>query len=78
MSLSEAMRDEGSLEQCLDELGESIAALDQYPLAVLAIGLRVHLEALLQALLDTELCTRAEVRAFIRGLEQETLQYEDE
>ena len=77
MSLSEAMRDEGSLEQCLDEIGESIAALD-HPLAVLAIGLRVHLEALLQALLDTEICTRAEVRAFIRGLEQETLQYEDE
>ncbi len=78
MSLSEAMRDEGILEQCLDDLGESIAALDQYPLAVLAIALRVHLEALLQALLDTELCTRAEIRAFVRGLEQETLQYEDE
>lgn len=78
MSLSEAMRDEGILEHCLDELGESIAALDHYPLAVLAIGLRVHLEALLQALLDTELCTRAEVRAFLRGLEQEALQYSDE
>ncbi|MBS0579556.1 MAG: hypothetical protein JSR36_09865 [Proteobacteria bacterium] len=78
MSLSEAMRDEGILEQCLDELGESVAALEHYPVAVLAIGLRVHLEALLQALLDAELCTRAEVREFIRGLEQETLQYEDE
>lgn len=78
MSLSEAMRDEGILEQCLDELGESIAALDHYPLAILAIGLRVHLEALLQALLENELCTHAEVRAFVRELEQEVLQYEDE
>ena len=78
MSLSDAMRDEGSLEQCLDELGESVAALDQYPLTVLAVGLRVHLEALLQALLESRLCTPAEVRAFIRELERAALQYEDD
>ena len=37
---------------------------------------RVHLEALLETLLEAEVCTHAEVRAYLRELEREVLQYE--
>ena len=47
-------------------------------LPVLAVALRVHLEALLQALLEGKICTREEVRDFVRELEREALQYEEE
>jgi len=38
----------------------------------------VHLEALLQSLLESGLCSRAELRAFVQELEQEALQYHSE
>jgi hypothetical protein len=44
---------------------------------VLAVALRVHLETLLQALLEGRICTREEVRDFVRELEREALQYEE-
>jgi hypothetical protein len=37
------------------------------------VALRVHLEALLQALLASTLCSSAEIRAFVRELEWEVL-----
>ena len=75
MSFAEAMRDEVSVEECLDELGEALRALEHVPPTLLAVALRVHLEALLQALLESRLCTRAEVRAFVKELERESLEY---
>ena len=48
-----------------------------YPLPVFAVALRVHLQALLQVMLVGDLCTRAEVRAFLKELEREALEYED-
>lgn len=78
MSFADAMRDEGTLEECLDEVGELVAGLDRYAPTMLAVALRVHLEALLQALLEGEVCTRAEVRAFVKELERESLQHEGE
>lgn len=77
MSIVEVSRDEDSVEQCLDELGEALRALQHYPPTVLAVAVRVHLEALLQILLESRLCTRAEVRAYFRELEGEVLRYED-
>jgi hypothetical protein len=76
MSLTDAMRDDGTIEECLDQLGELMSALRHYPPAVLAVALRVHLEALLQALLEAGLCTRAEVRAFVNELAREALEHE--
>jgi hypothetical protein len=46
--------------------------------AVLAVALRVHLETLLQALLEGEVCTREEVRDFVKELERDALQYDED
>jgi hypothetical protein len=73
MSLSDA-RGDGSVEECLDELNDFLAGLSYAP-TVLAVALRVHLETLLQALLEGKLCTREEVRDFVRELERDALQY---
>ena len=75
MSFADALRADHSLEECLDELGEALQALERYPPAVVAVALRVHLETLLQALLESEVCSRAEVRAYLKELEREALQY---
>ncbi len=78
MSLADTERDDGAVEQCLDELNEFIAGLQSYSPTVLAVALRVHLETLLQALLEGRICTREEVRDFLRELEREALQYEED
>jgi hypothetical protein len=75
MSFAEALRADHSLEACLDELGNALRALEDYPPTVAAVALRVHLEALLQALLESQVCSRAEVRAYLKELEHEALQY---
>jgi hypothetical protein len=75
MSFAEAMRDGVSVEECLDELGEALRAFAHVPPTLLAVALRVHLEALLQALIESRVCTRAEVRAFVKELERESLEY---
>lgn len=75
MSPANANYDDGTVEQCIDELNDFFAGLSGFSPAVLAVALRVHLEALLQALLEGELCTREEVRELVRELEREALQY---
>jgi wyosine [tRNA(Phe)-imidazoG37] synthetase (radical SAM superfamily) len=70
-------RDALALEECLDELSEFLDTLQRFSPAIIALALRVHLEAALQALIDARECTREEVREFVRGLEREALQYED-
>jgi hypothetical protein len=45
---------------------------------VLAVALRVHLETLLQALLDGKVCSPEEVRDFVRELERDALQYSED
>jgi hypothetical protein len=77
MSFADEARADGTVEQCIDELNEFIAGLERYPPAALAVALRVHLETLLQSLLEGELCTREEVRDFVRELEREALQYDE-
>jgi hypothetical protein len=76
MSLIDTERNDGTVEQCLDELNDFLAGLQRYSPATLAVALRVHLESLLQALLEGKICTREEVRDFVRELEREALQYE--
>jgi hypothetical protein len=78
MSAADAMREDRTVEECLDELAEMLDRLRGYPLSVLAVALRVHLQALLQVMLVGELCTRPEVRAFLRELEREALEFEGE
>jgi hypothetical protein len=68
---------DGTVEECLDELDDYIAGLSNYPPTVLAVALRVHLETLLQALLEGKICTREEVRDFVKELERDALQYDE-
>ena len=77
MSFADVAHSDGAVEQCLDELNEFVTSLTRYAPTVLAVAMRVHLEALLQALLEGKLCTREEVRDFIRELEREALQYDE-
>lgn len=76
MSLTDLKPVDGSVEQCLDELNDFMAGMQRYSPTTQAIALRVHLESLLQAMLEGDLCTREEVRDFARELEREALQYE--
>jgi len=75
MSFADAPSVDGTVEECLDELNDFIEGL-RYSPTVLAVAMRVHLEAVLRALLEGGLCTREEVRDFIRELERDSLQYE--
>jgi hypothetical protein len=76
MAFADTTADDGTIEECLDELNDLLAGLQRYPPTVLAVALRVHLETLLQALLSEQRCTREEVRDFLRELERDALQYE--
>lgn len=76
MPFTDTARDDGTVEECLDELNDFMAGLQRYSPTVLAVAVRVHLEGLLQAMLEGKLCTSEEVRDFVRELERDALQYE--
>ncbi len=69
MSLAET-RSDATVEECLDELNDFVTGLQRYSPTVIAVALRVHLGTLLQALLEGEMCTREEVRDFVKELER--------
>ena len=62
-----------TLEQCIDEIDQFVASLQRYQEPVLAFALRMHLSAMLRAMVDCHTCTREEVRQFLVELEQEAL-----
>jgi hypothetical protein len=68
--------DEGTLEECLDEMNDFTQTLTRYPPRMIAMAIRAHLEILLRAILECDLCTRDEVREFVRELEQGVLEDE--
>ena len=65
--------DSDAMEECLDRIDEFISTLQRFPDPVIAMSLRVHLAALLRAMLESEQCTRSDVREFVTALEQEAL-----
>ena len=65
--------DNGTIEECIDELDEFIGRLDRYAPPVLAFALRAHLGGLLRAMVDEQVCTREQARQFVLELEQEAL-----
>lgn len=74
MSLAHVEHQDATLEECLDELNDfTTAAMRRYAPSVLAVALRGHLGALLQALLEGRQCSAEEVRDFIRELERDAL-----
>jgi hypothetical protein len=61
------------IEECVDQIDDFIESLDRYPESVIAMALRIHLGALLRAMVNAQLCGRADVREFVAALEQEAL-----
>jgi hypothetical protein len=74
MSLQDPTTTAESIEECLDELNDFIATLERYPPTALAVAMSVHLESVLRALLECELCTRQQVRELVQDLERELLE----
>jgi hypothetical protein len=66
-----------ALEQCVDQIDDFIETLDQYQGSVIALALRIHLGALLRAMLDDQVCSREDVRDFVVALEQEVITGQD-
>jgi hypothetical protein len=66
-----------ALEQCVDEIDDFIETMDHHPGSVIAMALRIHLAALLRAMVDDQLCSRDEVREFLAALEQEAIGAEE-
>jgi hypothetical protein len=63
----------GTIEECIDEIDEFIERLDRYPPPVLAFAMRAHLGSLLRAMVDGHVCTREHARQFVLELEHEAL-----
>ena len=77
MALREATLEEGTLEECLDEINDFVQTLDRYPPRMVALAMRAHMEILLRALLECDMCTRQEIRVFVGELEQAVLEEDD-
>ena len=74
MSPTDETNDDAFVEECIEELGELVMALDQYPPAAVAVAIGTYLEGLLGALLDERQCTADEVRQLLREIEAGVLQ----
>ncbi len=74
MSLQDPTVCAETIEECLDEINDFVATLERYPPTALAIAMSVHLESVLRALLECELCTRQQVRELVQDLERELLE----
>jgi len=68
MSGPAAATDDGLLEECIDELDALVDRLDRFPAFVLALALRVHLNALLSAMKVSDQIGDRELRAFVAGV----------
>jgi len=73
MPTTSRSNEDGTIEECIDEIDTFVDGLERYSVAVLAFALRVHLSGLLRAMVDGEVCSPADVRQFVHDLEQEAL-----
>jgi hypothetical protein len=74
MSLHNPTSTEGAIEECLDEINDFLATLDRYPPTAVAVAMSVHLQSILRALLDCDLCTRQQVRELVEEFEREVFE----
>jgi hypothetical protein len=77
MALRDSTVEAGTLEECLDEINDFVQTLPHYSPRMVAMAMRAHLEVLLRAMLECDLCKRDDVREFVRELEQEVLDETD-
>ena len=68
MSLQDATTTAGAIEECLDEINDFVATLDRYPPTAIAVAMSVHLQTMLSALVECDLCTPQQVRTFVEEL----------
>jgi len=66
--------EEEMIEPCVEVLDELTDALSQFPDTVIAHAFRAHLAALLSVLLEREVWTSDEARAFVTALEEDVLE----
>ncbi len=59
---------EGTIEECIDKLDAFMETLNKFPEPVLALAMRVHVTALLRALLEAQTLTEAQVRDYLSEL----------
>ena len=74
MSLQDPTTAEGAIEECVDEINDFVTTLDRYPPTTIAVALSVHLQTILRALIEHELCTPQQVGSFVRELERDVLE----
>jgi hypothetical protein len=74
MSLQDPTTAEGAIEECLDEINDFVTTLDRYPPTTVAVALSVHLQTILRALIECELCSPQQVRSFVEELERDVLE----
>ena len=77
MSLQDLTTAAETIEECLDEINDFVATLERYPPTALAVAMSMHLESVLRALLECELCTRQQVRELVQDLERELLEQDE-
>jgi len=71
MSLQDPTTTDGAIEECLDEINDFVATLDRYPPTTVAVAMSVHLQTMLSALVECDLCTPQQVRTFVQELERD-------
>ena len=74
MSLQDLTTAAETIEECLDEINDFVATLERYPPTALAVAMSMHLESVLRALLECQLCTRQQVRELVQDMERELLE----
>ena len=65
------------MEECLDEINDFVQTLTRYPPRMIAVAIRAHLEILLRAMLECDLCRSDDIKEFARDLEQGVLEETD-
>lgn len=71
MSVMGSEADERLLEECIEALEAAVEKLDRFPAFVLALALRVHLAALLNAMQASGQIADGELRDFVSGVHPE-------
>lgn len=71
MSLQDPTTAQGAIEECLDEINDFVATLDRYPPTAVAVAMSVHLQTMLSALVECDLCTTQQVRDFVQEFERD-------
>ena len=67
-----------TIEECVDELDGFVEANAHFPEPVLAMALRIHLAALLRALLESGALARSQAQDFLTGLQREVFEHEND